>query len=131
MRRHTWSGATAMVVLSLVVAGCGEKSTSAPSTAPGTPGTATTPGSTPIALARKADTLQDDESIQLTAIVPPTLGNAALAVWTSSDTNVAIVTQTGEVFAIKSGTTTVSVASRGASDATVVTVKPSVRDVTL
>ena len=94
MRRHTWSGATAMVVLSLVVAGCGEKAPSGPATAPNGPTTPTTPGSTPVALARKADTLQVDESIQLTAIVPPTPGTPAQVVWASSDTSVAVVTQT-------------------------------------
>ena len=131
MRHRTCSRTTALVVLSLVLSACGEKTTSAPSTAPGAPTTPSAPGSTPVALARRADTLQVDESIQLTAIVPPTPGSAAPTVWTSSDTNVAIVTQTGVVFAIKSGTTIVTVTSRGASDATTVTVKPSVREVTL
>ena len=69
MRRHTWSGATAMVVLSLVIGACSGEAVD-PGTSPITPTTPVAPGSTPVALARDADTLQVDESIQLTAIVP-------------------------------------------------------------
>ena len=78
------------------------------STSPIIPATPGTPGSTPVALARDADTLQVDESIQLTAIVPPTPSGPAPASWSSSDTTVAIVTQTGVIFALKSGTTIVT-----------------------
>ena len=49
--------------------------------------------------------------------------------WSSSDPSVAIVTQNGVLFALKSGRTTVSATARGYSDATTVTVRPSVRDV--
>ena len=131
MRHRTCSRAAIMAVLTLVLSACGEKAPSAPSTAPGAPTTPSAPGSSPVALARKADTLQVDESIQLTAIIAPTPGSTAPIVWASSDTDVAIVTQTGVVFAIKSGRTIVSVTSRGITDATTITVKPSVRDVTL
>ena len=127
MRRHTWSGATVAVVLSLVAVACGEKGVSAPATtSTGTTGT----GAVQVALTRRADTISVDQSLQLTAIIPPIPGSVAPAtVWSSSDTNVAIVTQTGVLFALKSGRTTITVTTRGYSDATTVTVKPSIRDV--
>jgi uncharacterized protein YjdB len=127
MRRHTWSGATVAVALSLVAVACGEKGVSGPATtSTGTTGT----GAVQVALTRKADTISVDQSLQLTAIIPPIPGSVApTTVWTSSDSNVAIVTQTGVLFALKSGRTTITVTTRGYSDATTVTVKPSIRDV--
>ena len=124
MRRHARSGATFLVALSLVAVGCGEKAPSAPSF--GTNGTS----SSQVALSRKADTVDVDQSVQLNAILPSASGGVAPAVsWTSSDPNVAIVTQNGVLFALKSGRTTVTVTSHGSSDATSVTVRPSVREV--
>jgi uncharacterized protein YjdB len=127
MRRHTWSGVTVAVALSLVAVACGEKGVSAPgTTSTSTPGT----GAVQVALTRKADTISVDQSLQLTAIIPPIPGSVApTTVWTSSDSNVAIVTQTGVLFALRSGRTTITVTTRGYSDATTVTVKPSIRDV--
>jgi uncharacterized protein YjdB len=129
MRRHSWSGATAMVVLSLVAAACGEKGNSAPEvTSPTTP---TTPTTSPIALSRTADTVTVDQSLQLSAILPPVSGTSSSpATWTSSDANVAIVTQTGVIYALRSGKTMVTVTSRGVSASTSVTVRPTIRQVT-
>ncbi|MCU1677288.1 MAG: Ig domain protein group 2 domain protein, partial [Frankiales bacterium] len=128
MRRHSWSGAAIIVALSFVAIACGEKGSSAPSvTSPITP---TTPGSSPLSLARTADTLTVDESLQLSAIIPPLPGSSTSATtWTSSDPNVAIVTQNGVLFALKSGRTTVTVTNRGASASTTVTVRPTIREV--
>ncbi|HEX7978589.1 MAG TPA: Ig-like domain-containing protein, partial [Gemmatimonadaceae bacterium] len=124
MRRHARSGATILVALSLVTVGCGEKAPSAPTF--GTHGAS----SSQVALTRKADTVGVDESVQLSAIIPSAPGTVAPSVsWASSDPSVAIVTQNGVLFALKSGRTTVTVTSRGQSDATTVTVRPSVRDV--
>jgi uncharacterized protein YjdB len=125
MRRHARSGATVLVALSLVAIGCGEK---APTAAPeiGTHGASTSQFS----LTRKADTVEVDESVQLSAIIPSAPGSVAPTVsWASSDPNVAIVTQNGVLFALKSGRTIISATSHGQSDATTVTVRPSVRDV--
>ena len=124
MRRHARSGATVLVALALVAAGCGEK---APTAAP----EIGTHGSTgPLALTRKADTVSVDQSVQLSAIIPSAPGSIAPSVsWSSSDPNVAIVTQNGVLFALKSGRTIVTATSRGQSDATTVTVRPSVREV--
>ena len=125
MRRHTRSGATILVALSLVALGCGEKAPSAPII--GSSGA----GSAQIALTRRADTVAVDESVQLSAIIPSAPGTVTPSVsWSTSDPNVAIVTQNGVVFALKSGRTTVTVTARGYSDATTVTVRPSVREVT-
>src|SRR5258705_1743968 len=125
MRRHARSGATILVALSLVAVGCGEKAPSAPII--GTHGS----GSSQVALTRAADTVAVDESVQLSAIIPSAPGTVAPTVsWSSSDPSVAIVTQNGVLFALKSGRTTVSVTARGYSDATSVTVRPSVREVT-
>ena len=124
MRRHTRSGATILVVLSLVAIGCGEKAPSAPISGSSGAGSQ-------IALTRRADTVAVDESVQLSAIIPPDPGTVTPSVsWSSSDPNVAIVTQNGVLFALKSGRTTVTVTARGYSDATIVTVRPSVREVT-
>src|SRR5690349_9094278 len=124
MRRHARSGATVLVALALVAVGCGEK---APTAAP----EIGTHGSTgPVALTRKADTVSVDESVQLSAIIPSAPGSMAPSVsWSSSDPNVAIVTQNGVLFALKSGRTIVTATSHGQSDATTVTVRPSVREV--
>lgn len=126
MRRHTWSGAALLAALSLVAVGCSSDSSAPVETEPGP----ITSGSTQIALTRRADTITVDQSLQLKAILPPAPGTIAPAItWASSDTNVAIVTQTGVLFALKSGRTTITVTTRGYSDATVVTVKPGIRDV--
>jgi hypothetical protein len=126
MRRQIWSGAAAMVALSFTALACGEKSISAPATpdAPGAPGTAQ------IALLRRFDTLAVDQSVQLTAVVPALPGYVAPSVtWASSDTNVAVVTRNGVLFALKSGRATVSASLQGYSDATAVTVRPGIRGV--
>jgi uncharacterized protein YjdB len=124
MRRHARSGATMLVALSLVTVSCGEKAPSAP--AFGTQGG----NSGQIALTRQADTVDVDQSIQLSAIIPSAPGSVAPSVsWASSDPSVAIVTQNGVLFGLKSGRTIVSATSRGQSSATTVTVRPSVRDV--
>ena len=126
MRRHPWSGAAVMAALSLVAIGCGSDS-SAPVESTHEP---ITTGSTQIALTRKADTMSVDQSLQLTAIVPPVPGSIAPEIaWTSSDPNVAIVTKTGVLFGLKSGRVTVTASTRGYSDATIVTVKAGIRDV--
>ena len=124
MRRHARSGATVLVALSLVAVGCGEK-------APSAPGFGTNGGSSSqVALTRKADTVDVDQSVQLSAIIPSAPGSVAPSVsWASSDPSVAIVTQNGVLFALKSGRTIVTATARGQSDATTVTVRPSVRDV--
>src|SRR3954464_12604906 len=116
MRRHTRSGAACMVVLSLIATACGEKGTSGPDL--------TSPTTTPSALAltRVSDTLTVDESLQLNAIVPILPGSPPPITWASSDENVAIVTRSGVLFAIKSGKTVVTVTSRGVSASTTVTV---------
>jgi uncharacterized protein YjdB len=114
-----------LVALSLVASGCGEKT---PTAAPeiGTHGAS----SSQVALTRKADTVEVDESVQLSAIIPSAPGSVAPSVaWSSSDPNVAIVTQNGVIFALKSGRTIVTATSHGQSDATTVTVRPSVREV--
>jgi parallel beta-helix repeat protein len=114
-----------LVALSLVASGCGEKT---PTAAPeiGTQGGT----SGQLALTRQADTVDVDQSVQLTAIIPSAPGNVASSVsWASSDPNVAIVTQNGVLFALKSGRTIVTATSRGQSSATTVTVRPSVREV--
>ncbi|MBW8770388.1 MAG: Ig-like domain-containing protein [Gemmatimonadetes bacterium] len=124
MRRHARSGATVLVALALVAVGCGEKT---PTAAPeiGTHGPAGQ-----VALSRKADTVDVDQSVQLSAIMPSAPGSVAPSVsWSSSDPNVAIVTQNGVLFALKSGRTIVTATSHGQSDATTVTVRPSVREV--
>src|SRR6478736_1589291 len=125
MRRHARSGATILVALSLVTVGCGEKT---PTAAPeiGTQGGS----ASQVALTRKADTVDVDQSVQLSAIIPSAPGSVAPSVsWASSDPSVAIVTQNGVLFALKSGRTIVTATARGQSDATTVTVRPSVRDV--
>jgi uncharacterized protein YjdB len=122
MRYHAWSGVTAIVALSLVAAACGEKGTGSPSiTSPTT--------ASPLALSRTADTLAVDESLQLSAIVPLLPGSPPPITWTSSDENVAIVTRSGVLYAIKSGKTVVTVTSRGVSASTNVTVRPTIRDI--
>jgi uncharacterized protein YjdB len=126
MRRHTWSGAAVLAALSLVAVACSSDS-SAPDESTSEHGTTS---STQIALTRTADTMTVDQSLQLTAIVPPAPGTVAPVItWASSDTNVAIVTKTGVLFGLKSGRTTITATARGYSDATVVTVKPGIRDV--
>ena len=124
MRRHARSGAAVLAALSLVAIGCGEKPPSAPDI--GTHGAT----SSQVSLTRKADTVDVDESVQLSAIIPSAPGGVAPTVaWASSDPNVAIVTQNGVLFALKSGRTIISATSHGQSDATTVTVRPSVREV--
>src|SRR5690242_6946571 len=124
MRRHARSGATMLVALALVAVGCGEKAPSAPVIG-STGGT-----SSQVSLSRKADTVDVDQSVQLSAIIPSAPGSVAPSVsWSSSDPNVAIVTQNGVLFALKSGRTIVTATSHGQSDATTVTVRPSVREV--
>jgi uncharacterized protein YjdB len=126
MRRHFWSGAVLSAALSLVIVGCSSDSSAPTESVHGTDVT----GSTQIALTRKADTLTVDQALQLKAIVPPAPGTIAPAItWTSSDTSVAIVTQHGALFGLKSGKVTVTVSSRGYSAATAVTVRPGIRDV--
>ena len=126
MRRQIWSGAAAMVALSFTALACGEKSISAPA-APDAPGA---PGTAQIALLRRFDTLAVDQSVQLTAVVPALPGYVAPSVtWASSDTNVAVVTRNGVLFALKSGRATVSASLQGYSDATSVTVRPGIRNV--
>ena len=126
MRRHTWSGAAVMVALSLVAVGCSSDS-SAPVETPHEP---IQTGSAQIALGRKADTISVDQSVQLTAIVPPAPGAAAPVIsWSSSDNSVAIVTKTGVLFGLKSGRTTIT-ATRGTnSDAMSVSVTPGIGEV--
>ena len=127
MRRHSWSGATAMVVLSLVAVACGEKGATDPTADPGAPLHGT---SSPITLSKTADTVTVDQSLQLSAIIPPLPGSGITPItWTSSDANVAIVTQNGVVIALKSGKTKITVANRGVSASTNVTVRPTIRDV--
>ena len=126
MRRHTWSGAALSAALSLVIVGCSSDSSAPTESVHGPDAT----GSTQIALTRKADTLTVDQALQLKAILPPAPGTIAPAItWTSSDTSVAIVTQHGALFGLKSGKVTITVSSRGYSDATTVTVRPGIRDV--
>jgi hypothetical protein len=113
MRRYTWCGAAVMAALSLVVVGCSSDS-SAPVEIPHEPIT----GSSQIALSKHADTISVDQSVQLTAIVPPTPGTTAPTIdWSSSDNNVAIVTKSGVLFGLKSGRTTIT-ATRGTNTAT-------------
>ena len=113
MRRYTWSGAAVMAALSLVVVGCSSDS-SAPVAIPHEP---ISSGSSQIALAKKADTISVDQSIQLTAIVPPTPGTTAPEItWSSSDNSVAIVTKTGVLIGLKSGHVTIT-AMRGPNSA--------------
>jgi len=124
MRRHSWSGAALLAALSLVAVGCSSDS-SAPVESIHEP---IVSGSTQIALTHKSDTLSVDQSVQLMAIVPPAPGTIAPAItWASSDTSVAIVTRTGVLFGLKSGRATVTVTTRGYSDATSVTVRPGIR----
>ena len=126
MRRHTWSGAAIAAALSLVIVGCSSDSSAPVEVQHGPHPT----GSTQIALTRKADTLTVDQSLQLRAILPPAPGTIAPAItWTSSDTSVAFVTQSGVLFGLKKGKTTITVASRGFTDAAVIDVKPGIRDV--
>jgi uncharacterized protein YjdB len=125
MRRHAWSGAAFGAALSLITVACGEKSVSEPIAA----GTTGSP-SAQIALLRRFDTLSVDQSMQLTAIVPALPGSVAPSVrWQSSDTNVAVVTRNGVLFALKSGRATVTASMEGTSDATSVTVHPGIRDI--
>jgi uncharacterized protein YjdB len=122
MRFHAWSGVTAIVALSLFAAACGEKGIGSPSvTSPTTV--------SPLALSRTADTLAVDESLQLSAIVPLLPGSPPPITWSSSDENVAIVTRSGVIYAIKSGKTVITVTSRGVSASTNVTVRPTIRDI--
>ena len=126
MRRHTWSGAALLAALSLVAVGCSSDS-SAPVESTHEP---THTGSTQIALTRKADTMNVDQSIQLNAIVPPAPGTIAPQInWTSSDNSVAFVTKTGVLFGLKTGRATITATASGYSDATVVTVNPGIRDI--
>jgi uncharacterized protein YjdB len=126
MRRHTWSGAALLAVLSLVAAGCSSDS-SAPVESTHEPGHT---GSTQIALTRKADTMTVEQSLQLNAVVPPAPGTIAPQIsWTSSDNSVAFVTKTGVLFGLKSGRATITATSGGYSAATVVTVKAGIRDI--
>ena len=126
MRRHTWSGAAVVAALSLVVAGCSSDS-SAPVEVQHGPNPT---GSTQIALTRKADTLTVDQALQLRAILPPSPGTIAPTItWASSDTSVAFVTQSGVLFGLKSGKTTITVSSRGFTDAATVAVRPGIQDV--
>jgi uncharacterized protein YjdB len=126
MRRHTWSGAALLAALSLVAVGCSSDS-SAPVESSHEP---IATGSSQIALAREADTMSVDQSVQLTAIVPPAPGTVAPVItWSSSDNSVAIVTKTGVLFGLKSGHTTITATRAGQSDAMVVTVKPGIREV--
>ena len=108
MRRYTWSGAAVMAALSLVAVGCSSDS-SAPVEIPHDPIT----GSSQIALAKSADTISVDQSVQLTAIVPPAPGTTAPVIsWSSSDNGVAMVTHSGVLFGLKSGHATIT-ATRG------------------
>ena len=126
MRRHTWSGAALLAALSLVAVGCSSDS-SAPVESTHEP---IPTGSSQIALARDADTMSVDQSVQLTAIVPPTPGAIAPVIsWASSDPSVAIVTKTGVLFGLKSGHTTITATRGSQSDAMIVTVKPGIREV--
>ncbi|MFL5620521.1 MAG: Ig-like domain-containing protein [Gemmatimonadaceae bacterium] len=126
MRRHTWSGAAFLAALSLIAVGCSSDS-SAPVESTHEP---IPTGSTQIALAHKADTISVDQSVQLTAIVPPSPGTTAPEItWTSSDNSVAIVTKTGVLFGLKSGHTTITATRAGASDAMVVSVTPGIGEV--
>src|SRR5688572_8531196 len=126
MRRHSWSGAAVVAALSLVIVGCSSDSSAPVEVLPGPHPT----GSTQIALTRKADTLTVDQSLQLRAILPPTPGTIAPSItWASSDTSIAFVTQSGVLFGLKSGKTTITVSSRGFTDAAVVAVRPGIRDV--
>src|SRR5947208_1421324 len=127
--RHHRSGAAAVMAavasFSFAVASCGGADSRGPAgiaTAP----TGSTPGSSSLTLSSTTDTLLVDQSLALTAVVP---GNAATAapVWGSSDATVATVSQSGLVLALKSGRTTVTISSRGASASKTITVKPSVR----
>jgi uncharacterized protein YjdB len=125
MRRHTWSGAALAAALSLVAVGCSSDS-SAPVETTHEPIT----GSSQIALGRKADTISVDQSVQLTAIVPPAPGTTAPVItWSSSDNSVAIVTKTGVLFGLKSGHTTITASRGGNSDAMVVSVTPGIGEV--
>jgi uncharacterized protein YjdB len=127
MRRHPWSGAALLAALSLVAVGCSSDSSAPVEFTHETGHT----GSTQIALSRKADTMSVEQSIQLNAIVPPAPGTVAPQItWASSDPNVALVTKTGVLFALKSGSVTITASTAGYSDATVVTVRPGIRDIT-
>jgi parallel beta-helix repeat protein len=129
MRHHSRSGTAFMVAaiaISLVAAaGCGEKS--ADPTAASSAGSK--PGGSQIALTRKADTMLVDQTIRLVAVSPAAPGKTASAspVWSSSDTSVAVVMQNGLVFALKSGSAVISVTDQGTTDATKLTVRPSIR----
>jgi uncharacterized protein YjdB len=122
MRRHTWSGAAVVAALSLVAIGCSSDS-SAPVEIPHEPIT----GSSQIALAKSADTISVDQSVQLAAIVPPAPGATAPVInWSSSDNSVAMVTHSGVLFGLKSGHTTIT-ATRGTySAAMTVNVTPGI-----
>jgi uncharacterized protein YjdB len=128
MRRHARSGATMLVALSLAAIGCGEKTPSAPII--GSEGHEPPPATSQVALTKQADTLVVDDWVQLHALIPAAPGTVAPTVtWSSSDPSVGIVAQNGVLFALKSGGTTITVTAGGRSDATTVTVKPSVREV--
>jgi uncharacterized protein YjdB len=120
----------ALVSLSLGVAACGGNDLGGPAGV-GAPAAGATPGSSAVSLTSTADTLLVDQSLRLTATVPSVLGGAPTAapVWTSSDSTIATVSQSGLVFALKSGRSIVSVTSRGSSAATTIVVKASVRSV--
>lgn len=130
MRHHSRSGTAFMVAaiaISLVAAaGCGEKSADPTAASAGSK-----PGVSQIALSRKADTMLVDQTIRLVAISPATPGKPASAspVWSSSDTSVAVVMQNGLVFALKSGSAVITVTDQGTTDATKLTVRPSIRSV--
>ena len=126
MRRHTWSGAALMAALSLVAVGCSSDS-SAPAVSTQEPGHT---GAAQIALTRKADTMGVDQSIQLNAIVPAVPGAVTPQVtWASSDDRIAFVTKTGVLFGLKSGRATITATAGAYSDATVVNVRPGIRDI--
>jgi len=131
MRHHRLGGAAIMVAiasLSFVVAGCSGTDASGPAGVSAAP-TDPPSGTSPIALSSKVDTILVDQSLRLTATIAASLGNASAPapVWTSSNPTVATVSQDGLVFALKSGVTSVTVTSRGASASATITVKPSIR----
>jgi uncharacterized protein YjdB len=124
MRRHQRSGAAmmvALVALALHASGCASDTiaSSDPSNL----------GSTQVqmALSRSADTVLVDQRLRLTAIIPAGFNVVGGPVWSSSDSNVAVVTNDGMVFALKSGRVVVKAAIGNSVASTTLTVLPSIK----
>lgn len=87
---------------------------------------------TDIKLDKTQETLEIGETLALTATVIPDNATNKNVIWSSSDSNVATVSQSGVVTAIAEGTTTISAVSEdnGKTATCIVTVQPPVVNVT-